>query len=77
MSAAHRKCDASNYETKQLVICSSVKMLSTTGETAGWSIEGAASRGVKSWRRGRGKLAWTWHDFVARPDTQNIMATCK
>lgn len=58
MSAVQRKCDASNYETKQLVICSSVKMLSTTGETAGWSVEGGLQRSkelVEREREGGGK----------------------
>lgn len=72
MSAVHRKCDASNYETKQLVICSSVKMLSTTGETAGWSIEG-----VKSCLRGAGGEAkGNWHGHgttLLRVPTRKIL----
>lgn len=76
MSVVHRKCDASNYETKQLVICSSVKMLSTTGETAGWSIEGVC-KGVKSCQReGRGEARGNWHGHgttLLRVPTRKIL----
>lgn len=76
MSATHRKCDASNYETKQLVICSSVKMLSTTGERAGWSIEGRKGglhgHGTTLLRVPTRKILW---QLVNKPQLPSFNAT--